>query len=83
MVLEILLRFLQGSLDLVMIAGFLEFEVLNVFVDHEVSVGRQELLLKELVVLRKLSSCYDAVVKNSLKAWIGNVEVVLTVRYTT
>lgn len=66
-----------------MIAGFLEFEVLNVFVDHEVSVGRQELLLKELVVLRKLSSCYDAVVKNSLKAWIGNVEVVLTVRYTT
>lgn len=34
--------------------------------------------MKELEGLRKLSSCYDAVVKNSLKAWIGNVEVVLT-----
>lgn len=51
-------------------------------VGYAISVGRQELLLKELDVLRKLSPCYNAVVKKSLKAWIDNVEVVLTLYLT-
>lgn len=48
---------------------------------YEISVGKQE-LLKELEALWKLSSCCDAVIKNSLKAWLGSVEVGLTLYLT-
>lgn len=45
-------------------------------------MGKQELFLKELEVLRKLSSCCGAVLKNSLKAWVGKKEVVQTLYLT-